>query len=323
MEANKLINLIQKGIKNPGDIPSFVRRKPPISDLTGYGWRGLPLFISRQIHKMPVSNKQKKIIWEGDWDLLIILDCCRSNWMEAVASDFDWIDTIDEAYSIASHSREWMNKTFDNKHKKEMAKTIYITGNHYAENCLNPNDFELLENVNSYKDVLENSPVPPAHVVTDRAISLGRKYDTDRFIVHYMQPHKPFIKRHGTRYNVSIESEWSLDEELYRNYFAGGISKSELEMKFIQNLDYVLLEVEHLLNNFDAKNVVITSDHGQALGERFLWDHSPSVHHQSMRSVPWVQTTAVDRKTIEPKTYDTGAYDTEQIRNNLEKLGYI
>jgi len=91
----------------------------------------------------------------------------------------------------------------------------------------------------------------------------------------------------------------------------------------LMNLRYVLDEVGLLLDNLSAKRVLITADHGHALGERFLYDHEPSVHHPVVRRVPTVITTAKDKRTISPNPPDlnrTVGYDREQ---RLKDLGYL
>jgi len=109
---------------------------------------------------------------------------------------------------------------------------------------------------------------------------------------------------------------------MYKRYFEGDLSKEEIENGFIRNLRYVMAEVSNLLQNVDAPKVIITSDHGNALGERFLWDHSRGVNHPSMRRAPWIETTAKDTQTIDPEEYDQVDYDEEEINKNLDRIGY-
>ncbi|MDZ7730951.1 MAG: hypothetical protein U5K37_08630 [Natrialbaceae archaeon] len=61
---------------------------------------------------------------------------------------------------------------------------------------------------------------------------------------------------------------------------------------------------------------------GQALGENGLWDHSIGVKHPSMRRIPWVETTATDKNTLDPKEYVEADYDEKTVNENLKALGY-
>lgn len=310
---------LKRAIRNPWLIIDEIKR--PFQPIKNFGLYGIPLAASETVHRHLVSGEQPTSIWTRNWDLLIVLDACRAEWAERVADDFDFIQSVDSIYSVGGHSDEWIKKTFDESHEDILTDTIYITGNHHAK-WMEESKFKYFDNVNDYGGYPEEFPAPPAHVVTDRAIQATRDRDWDKCIVHYMQPHKPFLKRTGNRTEVELAAEWSLGYEMYRKHFAGEVTKKEIEDGFVQNLRYVLEEVEHLLNNVDAPKVVITSDHGNSLGERYLWDHSRGVHHPSMRRVPWIETTAADNNTISPDEYQQKDYDPAEVKENLKRLGY-
>lgn len=293
----------------------------PLHPIINYGWRGLPLAISKMYHRRLVAGGPTTPIWESDWDLLIVLDACRAEWAETVADEFSFIESVNTINSVGSHSAEWIHKTFTEEYNDLLAETAYITANHHAK-WMKPSNFKTFENLNEYCGVFKGIPAPPAHIVTDRAIQITRQTDWEHCIVHYMQPHKPFLKQTGDRTEVEVANDWSLGYNMYKKHFAGELSKKEIENGFIRNLRYVLEEVGNLLENVDASKVVITSDHGNALGERFLWDHSRGVKHPSMRHVPWLETTAEDAETINPDDYHKTDYDEEKIKKSLKQLGY-
>ena len=68
-------------------------------------------------------------IYDEDWDLLIILDACRVDVLESVASEYDFIETVESRWSIGSHSHEWLAKTFSEDYADEIENTTYISGN--------------------------------------------------------------------------------------------------------------------------------------------------------------------------------------------------
>jgi len=210
-----------------------------------------------------------------------------------------------------------MERTFVSEFNDEMSETVYVTGNHYADR-INMDSLKVVDQVRKYD--YGDLPLPPAHVVTDRAISVGRQYDFNRCIVHYMQPHKPFLERTGDRQEVRMIEETG-GVELYRKYLDGELSKRELSDGFINNLRYVLEEVELLLSNFDAQKAVITSDHGQALGERFLFDHRYGINHPKVRQVPWVRTEGEDTLKHNPSCYNIDSTD-RNVGEHLVQLGY-
>jgi len=89
------------------------------------------------------------------------------------------------------------------------------------------------------------------------------------------------------------------------------------------NLRFVLDQVAVLLNNFDAENVVITADHGEAFGEMGFYRHPVACPLPIVRKVPWVETSATDTETVDPSAPDPEAADTtSSVDERLEQLGY-
>jgi hypothetical protein len=311
------IELIQKGISNPTQIIPYLKRK---TGLNPWGFRGPSIIAAESWYKYSQYSYPTTSIWDEDWDLLIVLDACRPEWMKSVKHNFKFINEINTIHSVGSHSQEWISNTFNEKYSSELEDTIYITGNHYADD-LRDSELKKFETAHDYGSWAYDSASPPANVVTDLAVRTARNHPWERCIVHYMQPHKPFMIRTGDRDKISVK-EWSLAYEPYHKYFKGDISKEELINGFISNLEYVLEEVEILLENIDASTAVLTSDHAQSLGENGLWDHTVGVKHPSMRRVPWVETTATDKNTLDPREYDAANYDEDTIKENLRDLGY-
>jgi len=287
------------------------------NQLDRFGWRAMPKLASESIHKIP--SKQGQSIWNEDWDLLVILDGCREDWMNTVTDEYSFIQSVDSIWSIGGHSREFIENTFINGPDQEIQNTAYITANHFADDVSNL-DFEIFENVNK-KSYEGDYPVAPAHVVTDRAITIGRENNINRVVIHYMQPHKPFFHQNNERGDIFMD-DWSVDMNLYHSYFNNKVSKQDIHEGYTDNLRYVLDEVSILLNNFDAQNTVITADHGNAVGERFLWDHISGVQHPVIRKVPWIETSAKDNMIIKPSDYADIELDEDEIEKRLTALGY-
>jgi hypothetical protein len=239
--------------------------------------------------------------------------------MKTVADDYDFIESVGNVWSVGGHSEEFLRETFTNGPQERVKETAYVSANPFAGNVADL-PFAIFEDLNELNYGVD-SPVAPAHVVTDRAIDIGRSESTDQQIVHYMQPHKPFLESGDSRTEVSV-ANWSKGTDLYHAYFTGDQSKEDLHNGYVNNLRHVLDEVGRLLENVDAEKVVITADHGHALGERFLWDHRQGVHHPVIRRVPWIETSAENFATLEPSTYESINQSDEEIEEQLEALGY-
>jgi len=284
-----------------------------------WGWRGYPLIFSIVIHRHLTESKDATSIWDFDWDVLLVLDSCRVDWMQHVAPEYDYIPQVESIWSVGGTSSEWVEETFVKTSDDMLKDVAYITGNPYSE-LVDESRFAYYDNANIYDAHGLDVPVPPADVMTNQTIRYARKSDWDQIIVHYMQPHKPFFQQDRPREHPKIVGEWTLGKEPYHRVFREELTTEQLHEAFIGNLRYVLDEVEVLLSNIDAEQVVLTADHGQALGERFLFDHHRGVQHPETRLVPWVETTATDEHTIEPPEYETEEYNRTR---RLEALGYI
>ena len=157
-------------------------------------------------------------VYDRDWDLLILLDACRIDALRHVASDFDVLPAasdIDSMWSLGSASAEWFSKTFTADYTDEIAETIYLSANPYSVKifdngfCAPPNaapfgfpkrntvkssDFKQIYNLTrTHCDERYNVVLPVD--LTDAAIQVGRNTDAHRYIVHYMQPHVPYLAR--------------------------------------------------------------------------------------------------------------------------------
>lgn len=260
-------------------------------------------------------------IYERDWDLLIVVDACRLDLMREVAPGYDFIDDVTGFRSLDSMTRWWMKKNFVPTYAQEMAETAYVCGNPFSKDALDADDFLALDEV--WKYVWEDPGTVPPRAITDRTIAAARDHDPDRLIAHYMQPHCPFIPRpdltRGKRLDRFGNQEW---DDVWQKLRAGKLSRDEVWTGYRENLELALDDIELLLENVDAETVVITSDHGNALGEWLVYGHPPSMPLDCLRVVPWIETTAVDRETYVPKTERTNDTDTSR-EDQLAALGYV
>ncbi|MFC7080227.1 hypothetical protein [Halorussus caseinilyticus] len=103
----------------------------------------------------------------------------------------------------------------------------------------------------------------------------------------------------------------------------GPTPRSAAWSAYLENLRWVLEEVELLLSNMDADTLVVSSDHGEAFGEWGLYGHYRHVPIPVLKNVPWVELSATDSGEYEPaveaKSVDVTDDDVEQ---RLSALGY-
>lgn len=260
-------------------------------------------------------------IYEEDWDLLIILDGCRMDLMEEVAPDFSYIEDIGATRSVDTMTREWMKKNFQEEYADEMANTAFICGNPHSDWLLDSRDFQVLDEVWRYGWDDDLGTLPP-RPVTDRAISVGRSETPERMIVHYMQPHYPFITQSYMDQGIDIDRFGELPwDNVWDRLRKGELDESKVWVGYAENLRYVLDDIELLLQNIDRENVIITSDHGNAIGEWGIYGHPIHMPISAIQLVPWIKATAEDSETHKPEPVKN-KHSNSAVRERLKQLGY-
>lgn len=271
---------------------------------------------------MQVAGPVGTPIWEYEWDVLVILDACRVDLMRQVAKEYEFIgdpDDVKAIWSVGSKSNEWMERTFDAAYQNEIEQSAYITGNPYSAKVNFEVEPAMLEEVwrDAWSD--EHSTILP-RPLTDRAIEVWREATVDRMIVHYMQPHAPFVEHpqigsYGDPedFGRGFDDMWAL---------AGKeIPFDRIWPAYRDNLRYVLDDLRLLLENLDA-DVIITADHGNALGEFGFTGHPPNLLHPHVRRVPWIRTQGTDTGQYSP-TIDLPEFvDDDTVSERLRQLGY-
>lgn len=277
-------------------------------------------------------------VYDREWDLLVLLDGCRVDTLTSVVEERSTAieSDVGRLRSVGSTSREWLAKTFSPAYRDEIARTVYVTANPYSEEILgtdgasanrspfNPanwstlalDDFAAVEEVWREGWDEELGTTPP-RAVTDRAISTAREREPERLIVHYMQPHQPFIGEQA----LATENGWK-DENCWVALHRGEASVDTVRDAYRENLRVVLEDVELLLQNINADRAVISADHGNAFGAWGIYGHPNGFLHPSVKHVPWATTQAEDEETHRPtEPARTGVETSTEER--LQNLGYL
>jgi hypothetical protein len=283
-----------------------------------------------------------------EWELLIVLDACRVDALRAVAPEYDFLPPahrIESVWSLASASIEWLCKTFTTDHSHEIARTAYLSANPYADHVfyrgvyappkaapfgwprstpVTAGEFALLYRLYEHCCDERVNVVLPGEV-TDATIAAGRanQVDADRYIAHYMQPHKPYYATALTEGRPLLPSEddpWTARRD-------GTLTGEDLWTLYLDTLRDALDSIAVLLRNIDAERVVITADHGEMLGTWGIGSHPTGCPHPTVKKVPWAPTTAADNGTYEPHSPVEGdtqcrELPAEQVEGQLSALGY-
>lgn len=315
-----------------GDIREVMARDWRQGLLLGayYAYVGIYLTVTS---RLPIGTP----VYDREWDLLIVLDACRVDALRAVADEFEFITNVDSLVSVGSTSGEWIAQTFHRRFTPMIADTAMVTANAHTDyvlrdrtfppqwvaapftwprwDAVTPEEFGRLEEVWETGWDEDIGTVPP-RVVTDRAIWTARAEQPDRLIVHYLQPHAPYLTRDEDG-NLGT----ALSEPL-RLLQKGEASRESVWEAYLDTLRLVLSEVELLLENIDAQRVVLTADHGEAFGEMGLYEHPVACPHPVVKCVPWAETSASDNGTHDPGPPASADRSPRDVESQLEALGY-
>jgi len=258
-------------------------------------------------------------IFDEDWDNLIILDACRYDLFKQAHS---LPGELDHRISRGSNTAEFLLGNFDGR---ELHDVVYVTANPQLYRVTEVST-SLHETVHVWREEgwNENYRTVLPETVTHHARQAATEYPNKRLVVHYIQPHSPFIgptgKRHFDLNTLAFwqqirDGELSVPDEVVRDAYR-------------ENLEIVLPHAQELLRDLPGKTVV-TSDHGQLIGERAgpvpirYYGHPRSVYAEPLVKIPWLVVDRDDRKEIvpEPPTRTT-EIEEKVVSDRLKQLGY-
>lgn len=300
-----------------------LRRNVDEQGIRGLGATGLSgvSFVTNEIKYYTVHKNDAVNVYDRDWDVLVLLDCATMDMISEVAGEYQFIGDTGEHISTGTCSDEWMRHTFTKEYQDEMSRTLHVTANTSSDRHLQEDQFLHLEEV--WKDGWdEEQGTILAREVTDRAIHFYRELDPERTIIHYMQPHLPFVNNDIESNIVTPVGEQGEGLTLGELY-GEGYSRDALWSASIENLRYVLNDVELLLDSIDAQHVVLSSDHGQAFGEGGVWAHPCYTYIDVLKRVPWCTTSASDNGEYQPAYERRPKTEPKlSVEEKLEALGY-
>lgn len=282
------------------------------------------------ISKTPYVSRYGTNVFEKEWDVLVILDGCRYDMYQEVIGETDTI------WSRGSTSPEWMKNNFrTSQYQAEKQNTAVVSSNPFTSKSdrngrpyLPKEDFGLVDEVWTYGWDEELGTTKP-ETVTDRAIDVTRNENYDRTIVHYMQPHYPFIGGEEIIGKMDVDSfgefqQGANTENVWADIFHG--ERDDIDNvihAYYRNLKFVFEYVETLLENVDG-TVAVSADHGNLLGEYGLWGHRTGLVVPELRRVPWDVYECADEKTYTPQiSPNLENSEDVAVSDRLESLGYI
>lgn len=228
------------------------------------------------------TGAPQSIFEAEDWDNLFILDACRHDLYEEVTGR-----SVPKRVTLGSSSRDYIQHTYRDRTCNDV---VYITGNPYFHTSYFPeltgqktgDVFHDISHVylNRWDD--EHGTVLADDMVA-AAQEAAEQYPAKRKVVHFMQPHLPFVPN---RVGDGFTQEHTGSDNVWKRCERGEISADEAWVAYKENLRYVLPHVHRLAEQL-GRTTVVTADHGNLVGEGGRFSHPGGCDAKVLREVPW------------------------------------
>jgi hypothetical protein len=288
-------------------------------------------------------SRRARSIWDSDWEVCLVLDACRADLWAEVAPR--WLGRS-TAYSVGGCSPEWIDRTFSADY--DLEGVGYVTANPFSSKgpdglgaVRDGSAYPLRDRGLAYLDEVYADrwnpdgrlpTVTPADVTARARWAWNRRDELgiEQLVVHYMQPHIPFRSRpewcHG----------WDLDgfgtgggyfKDTWKKIRDGELQADAVWAAYADNLRWAIDDaVTPWVTGSDA-SLLVTSDHGNAMGEWGEWGHPIRSNNPAVREVPWVRTVGLEDRPVgdvpgdPPARYASGSGETV-VEDQLAALGY-
>ena len=267
-------------------------------------------------------------VLDEEWDDLLILDGCRYD----TFADCNTIDgKLQSRRSHGSQSWEFLRRNFAGRSAHD---TVYVTANPFASRLDDDVFHAVVDLLDEWDETLQT--VPP-DTVADAAVDAHRRFPEKRLVVHFMQPHYPFIGELGRSLDVrgynpdqrddfDAPSVWRILRHRHHDY--EGVTRESVRAAYRENLSIVLEQTERLVTQLSGRSVV-TADHGNLLGERLYpvpireYGHPRGLVTPALVRVPWLVVDGDRSRSVRSDPpINQSTPEAELVSRRLSALGY-
>lgn len=267
-----------------------------------------------------IVNGKKIDILKEDWDFLVLLDACRFDYFNEVYRNHFNEGNLKKAISPSTWTMEWLNKIFEDKYYEDI---IYVSPHPFInsqkeitfkDSFSDKRTFDGKKHFFKVIDVWRGKTINVLDKIV-HPITVNKafhktylKYPDKRYIIHYIQPHRPYItiddkvkidytffERFLTMFLSPVQI-WELKKFLNRQ------SSSTLEdcyrkkgrqgiIEVYKNEIGLVLETLKMLVDSISGNWLITADHGERIAN--FWRFNSFEHggrrDREVIEVPWFE----------------------------------
>ena len=281
-------------------------------------------------------------VMDEEWDTLVLLDACRYDMFadraKVFAGRLNAGTRLESRISLGSTSEEFLERNFGDG---TFHDTVYVNANPYLPKLgLDDGTFHAVVDLLSAWDD-DRQTVHPETVV-EAALDARERFPNKRLIVHFMQPHYPFIGEVGQTVDAR---GWRADASGTDPDSDGGAvdgdsvwqrlrKGDDLDVGLVwdayrENLDVALEHAETLVEELPGRTV-LSADHGNLVGERFRpipsrrkYGHPYGVYLPELVRVPWFVAESANRPAIRADPpIERRSPSEEDVEDRLEALRY-
>lgn len=295
--------------------------------------RFLSHVVSRYFDFRPPAGQTRVV--DHDWDTLLLLDACRYDLFEEVDAEHPLPGELSLRRSIASGTPDYLAANFGDETFHDV---VYVTANPYVDTELPDGTFHDVVSV-WREDWDEQLGTVLPEAVADAAREAHAEYPHKRLVVHFNQPHTPFVG--ATRLEgrgmanlraraMDVDDRPTDERTPFERLGAGEVSRGKVWRAYRSNLERVFPVVEDLLVELRGLTAV-TSDHGNALGEPAwpfpirVYGHPLGILIPALIEVPWqvYQNGArVEIREDTPVSENNEKKIKKETKKRLRALGY-
>ena len=284
-------------------------------------WQGRFFYYVVRNYYYKIKGNKGEYVMTKDWDNLIILDACRyDTFIEVYRKHSNYI------ISRGSSTSEFLQQNFVGR---VFSDTVYVTASPWVDLLCKNSFYKIISLWKNYWDEDLGTVLPD--VVRDIAIEVAERYPDKRLIIHFLQPHHPFIRDPDVNIFWKINCrairplepiELKKDFNPFDEVKKGHLKLDQVYRAYKRNLEAVLPHALKLAKELEGKTV-ISADHGEAFGEIAwpfpirIYGHPSYVHIPALVKVPWLIIDKDERKRIKKSEKDRIRVHVTRIRKKL------
>lgn len=221
-------------------------------------------------------NDQAQLIRSRLWNYIIILDACRFDYFERA-----WLKPVKSAWSPGSNTQEWVRRTWPGYYPYK----VYSTNPFINSKGLGHFSYTARDHFKEIIDLWLTEWDDDVGTVRPEAVVEATRDAPPMSIIWFLQPHAPYLEWDESLGHPDGMDflNWTPDriDELYPQ------DPATHRAHYWVNVHMVVDQVRELLKSLEPP-ILITSDHGELLGEGGRRGHPGKSRMKELRLVPVV-----------------------------------